>query len=39
MAGGGAPGGGRHMRVLPGEVGHQRAQLAPVQDVPVEEAQ
>ena len=32
----GAPwgGGGRHIRVVPGEVGHKRAPLAPVRDAP-----
>ena len=33
------PGGGRHIRVAPGEVGHKSARLAPVPDVPVEEGQ
>ena len=30
-------GGGRHIRVVPGKVGHQSTPLAPVRDVPVEE--
>ena len=33
------PGGDRHIRVVPGEVGHQSTPLAPVSDVPVEEGQ
>ena len=34
-----SPGGGCHIHVAPGEVGHQRAPLALVRGVPVEEGQ
>ena len=33
------PGGGCHIRVVPGEVGNQSATLAPVRAPPVEEGQ
>ena len=34
-----SPGGGCHIHVAPGEVGHQRAEMALVRGVPVEEGQ
>ena len=33
------PGGGRHIRVVPGEVGHQSAPVASVCDAPVKEGE
>ena len=33
------PGGGCHVPVAPGEVGHMSAPLAPVRNVPLEEGQ
>ena len=33
------PAGGRHIRVVPGRVGHQSAPQTPVRDVPVEKGQ